>query len=76
MPIAEGVTRDKKEAVRWFKKAAEQGDAKAQNNIGLIYANGYSVTKDNEKAVRWFKKAARQGNKDAIKSLKILGMTN
>jgi TPR repeat protein len=28
------------EAVKWYRKAAEQGDADAQNNLGWMYARG------------------------------------
>ena len=34
----EGVPEDHAEAVRWFRLAAEQGDAEAQYNLGLMYA--------------------------------------
>jgi hypothetical protein len=33
----EGVLEDDKEAVKWLRKAAEQGDADAQNNLGYVY---------------------------------------
>ena len=42
----EGVAKDQQEAVRWFRMAAEQGDAEAQYNLGLSYANGEGVAKD------------------------------
>ena len=32
--------KDYEEAVRWFIKAAEQGDASVQNNLGGIYFYG------------------------------------
>ncbi len=34
-----GVTQDDAQAVRWFRKAADQSDALAQNNLGLMYVN-------------------------------------
>ena len=36
----EGVKQDYKKAVEWFQKAADQGYASAQYNLGLRYANG------------------------------------
>ena len=36
----EGVPQDDAEAVRWYRLAAEQGNASAQYNLGLMYANG------------------------------------
>ena len=41
--------------------AAEQGEALAQFNLGLMYANGRGVLKDEAEAVRWFRLAAEQG---------------
>ena len=35
-----GVTQDDKEAFRWYLKAAEQGNAKAQTNLSLFYSTG------------------------------------
>ena len=32
----EGVTQDKEKAVQWYQKAAEQGHADAQYNLGMI----------------------------------------
>ena len=49
------------EAVKWYRKAAEQGHAGAQNNLGVCYENGYGVTKDYAEAVKWYRKAAEQG---------------
>ena len=40
------VTQDYKEAVKWYRMAAEQGDAQAQNSLGVMYANGEGVIQD------------------------------
>ena len=53
------------EAVKWFRKAAEQGDASAQFNLGVMYANGEGVPEDDQEAVRWYRKAAGQGSAEA-----------
>ena len=50
------------EAVKYFRKAAEQGYAKAQNNLGDCYYWGNGVEKNYAEAVKWFKKAAEQGD--------------
>ena len=42
-------------------KYAEQGNAEAQYNIGLMYINGWEVKQDFAKAVEWYRKAAEQG---------------
>ena len=40
-----GVAQDAKQAVSWYRKAAEQGNATAQYNLGAMYQNGDGVTK-------------------------------
>jgi len=47
--------------VKWFRKAAEQGFARAQYSLGLCYYDGEGVTKDAAEAVKWFRKAAETG---------------
>ena len=56
----QGVAKDEVEAVKWYRKAAEQNDADAQNNLGVCYANGQGVAKDEVEAVKWYRKAAEQ----------------
>ena len=60
-----GVKKDSTEAVNWYRKAAEQGDADAQFNLGVCYEYGYGITQDSTEAVNWYRKAAEQGNADA-----------
>ena len=48
-----------------YQKAAEQGETKAQYNLGLMYANGQGGTQDDTEAVRWYRKAAKQGEAKA-----------
>ena len=43
------------------RQAADQGDADAQYNLGLMYANGEGVPEDDAEAVRWYRLAADQG---------------
>jgi TPR repeat protein len=52
-------------ALRWYTAAAEQGDAKAQFNLGLARMEGG----DNEAAATWFSAAAGQGHADAAFNL-------
>ncbi|MDO4819232.1 MAG: tetratricopeptide repeat protein, partial [Prevotella sp.] len=59
------------EAVKWFRKAAEQGDAQAQHNLGVCYANGRGVTKSDTEAVKWYRKAAEQGLAEAQLNLGV-----
>jgi TPR repeat protein len=55
-----GVAKDDMEAVKWFRKAAEQNVAEAQFGLGLCYVYGGNVAKDYVEAVKWFRKAAEQ----------------
>lgn len=50
-----------KEYVREYRKAAEQGDASAQYNLGRVYENGRGVAEDFRESVKWYRKAAEQG---------------
>ena len=47
------------------QKLAEQGDARAQFNLAIMYENGDGVPQDNQKAVEWYRKAAEQGHANA-----------
>ncbi len=55
------VPQDYTEAVKWYRKAAEQDNARAQYYLGAIYRNGRGVPQDEAEAVKWFRKAAEQG---------------
>ena len=61
-----GLAFDKEEnyedAALWYKKAAEQGLAEAQNNLGVMYKDGQGVKQDFKEAARWFRLAAQQDN--------------
>src|SRR5260221_4498710 len=48
-----GVPRDANEAVKWYRLAAEQELAVAQNNLGLMHLNGQGVAKDVVRAYMW-----------------------
>ena len=60
-----GQAIDKKEAAKWYRLAAEQGNQYAQFNLALLYKNGEGVTQDYKEAVKWYRLAAEQGNADA-----------
>ena len=53
------------DALKWYRKAAEQGQRDAQYNLGIMYDQGWGVTKDEIEAVKWFMKAATQGHAGA-----------
>jgi len=57
----QGVRQDYAEAVAWFRKAADQGLADAQSNLGVMYQYGQGVPQDYAEAVKWYSKAADKG---------------
>lgn len=46
------------EALKWFRKAAAQGDPDAQNALGQMYQDGEGVKQDYAEAAKWFRLAA------------------
>jgi uncharacterized protein len=54
----QGVPQDYEEAVKWYKKAAEQNFAGAQYNLGLLCEDGKGLPQDYKESVKWYTKAA------------------
>jgi TPR repeat protein len=48
-------------ALRLWQPLAEQGDARAQNQLGFLYLKGFGVNQDYAEAAKWFRLAADQG---------------
>ncbi len=67
----QGVRKDYVEAVKWYRKATEQGLANAQFNLGVMYDNGQGVRQDGKQAVQWYRKAAEQGYAQAQYNLGV-----
>ena len=65
----DGVAQDDAEAVRWYRRAAGQGFAPAQNNLGVMYEAGRGIPRDDAEAATWFRRAAEQGEPHALHSL-------
>ena len=58
-----GVEKNEENAVVWYKKAAEQGNAEAQCVLGgCFYYQTLGVEKDDKEARKWYEAAANQGN--------------
>ena len=68
----QGVTQDSKAASVWYRKAAEQGDADAQYNLGVKHANGEGAQQDLSTALTWMEKAAAQGCAEALEAIPML----
>ena len=54
------------------KEAAEQEDAEAQFNLGVMYDRGEGVPEDNAEATRWYRLAAEQGDDMAQNSIGLM----
>ena len=67
-----GQAYDYPSAVKWYRKAAEQGLDIAQLMLGKCYSSGQGVELNYEEATKWYQKAAEQGNTDALTNLKAI----
>ena len=61
-----GVPQDYTQATEWYRMAAEQADAWAQNNLGEMYARGDGVPQDYVQAYMWLSLAITGGFKPAV----------
>ena len=63
---------DFKTALAEWTPLAEQGNASAQFNLGLMYSNGWGVPENDKTAVKWYTLAAEQGDADAQTNLGVM----
>ena len=68
----QGAPQDYTEALQWFRSAADQGNADAQYNLGVMYDEGQGVPQDDTEALQWYRRAADQGNADARFNLGVM----
>ena len=75
----QGVPQDYAEAIRWYRRAADQGQAGAQQgaaaaqfNLGVMYHEGRGVPQDYAEAIRWYRRAADQGQAGAQFNLGLM----
>uniref|UniRef100_UPI000AF92760 tetratricopeptide repeat protein n=1 Tax=Aliarcobacter skirrowii TaxID=28200 RepID=UPI000AF92760 len=66
------VRQDYKKAFEWYEKSASQGNTTAQNNLGVMYDNGYGVRQDKKIAKELYGKACDGGVQIACDNYKIL----
>jgi TPR repeat protein len=62
-------------AIRLFRPLAEQGNAKAQHLIGVMYHRGEGVARNSVRAFAWFSLAAAHGDRDAKAKLRNVSKT-
>jgi TPR repeat protein len=60
------------EALPWFRKAGDQGNATAQSALGAMYMDGHGVAQDGAEAVKWYRRAANQGSAAAQFNLGVM----
>jgi TPR repeat protein len=59
------------QAMKVFRRLADQGHQWAQRRLGLMYAEGKGVPQDFQEAVKWYRLAGAQGNTPAQYSLAL-----
>jgi TPR repeat protein len=64
--------QDYAKAMKWFRIAADKGDAFAQGWIGMMYHSGLGVKNDGSEAEKWYRLAADQGEHAAQANLGVL----
>ena len=67
-----GTARDYGLAAKWFRAAAEQGDARARHGLGFLYIKGWGVPTDYSEAARSERLAAEDGIPQAQADLAYL----
>jgi TPR repeat protein len=69
-----GLAKDDTQAVRWYRSAADAGDAGGMAFLGEAYERGQGgLEKNPAQAVSWYRKAAQLGDSNAQKALQRLG---
>jgi uncharacterized protein len=58
--FGQGIGQSFYEAAKWYRAAAEQGDATAQTQLGVLRLEGKGLEKNYVEAAEWFRKAADQ----------------
>ncbi|MGB0123524.1 MAG: tetratricopeptide repeat protein [Silvibacterium sp.] len=70
--VGRGVVRDPAKSAYWYRKAADQGDPEAQDELGYFYLSGIGVQRDPAEAAKWFGRAMAGGSQLAKLNLAVL----
>ena len=65
---AGGAERDTAEALKWYRKAADQGDLASRHSLAAMYFEGNGVPKDYTEAASWYR--CPQPNTSALENCK------
>lgn len=69
----EGVPQDHRQALEWYRKAADRGDKVAMFNVAVLYdAGADGVPKDRREAARWYGLAAERRDGRAEYNLALM----
>ena len=63
---------DSAEALRWYRRSAEQGFARAQSVLGSAYAHGHSLEQGFTQAATWCRLGAEQGDAEGQLCMALL----
>jgi TPR repeat protein len=66
------VHKNAAEAVKWYRKAAEQGHTDAQRHLGLMYGNGEGVPENDVEALKWYSIAKAQDDEKAAHNVDLI----
>ncbi|MCO6186633.1 caspase family protein [Rhizobium sp. L1K21] len=61
-----GLDKDMKQALNWYRQAAEQAYGKAMAALGFLYREGDGVDQNYVTSLNWYRKAAEAGDVDAM----------
>ena len=67
-----GTQQNYKEALKWFKASAEQGNSNAQRALAVMYYRGEGIPQDYREAAKWFVVSAEQRNAGAQYDLGVI----
>ena len=68
----DGVAHDDAEAVKWFRKAADQDDMLGERYLAEMYFKGRGVSVDNAEAAKWLRLAAGQDDPESEHNLAVM----
>lgn len=71
-----GVQRNLVQAARWYRKAAHQRFAAAENNLAFLYNTGGGIRADHAAGFEWYRRAAEDGIDDATLTVARLLLTS
>lgn len=67
LPVS--IVGEPEEALEWYQRAADKGDATGMYLLGRHYEEGKGVKQDTKQAISWYRKAAKQHNTRAMNAL-------